>query len=193
MYKKNELGIGDVVALSGYSTILIKAFGNLVENINKYIESFILIGDTEKLLQNIPENYSVGKTRKNVEGEIEFKNVNFGYEDEGDLAKPNPADTQEKILKNTEAKNNKKTFSLSNINLKIKKGSKVAFVGESGGGKSTSVELIGGFYFPEKGNIFIDGVSTKDINLNDLRGSIAYVSQDIAIFNTTIGEIFHMV
>jgi ABC-type multidrug transport system fused ATPase/permease subunit len=48
--------------------------------------------------------------------------------------------------------------------------------------------LIGGFYFPSNGEVLIDGMSTKEINLNDLRSNIAYVSQDIAIFNTTIGE-----
>jgi ABC-type multidrug transport system fused ATPase/permease subunit len=155
---------------------------------SRFVKDMTIVGDTEKLLQNTPENYSEGKVRVNVEGEVEFKNVNFGYEEERDLAEQNPADAPNSLPEKEKTENKKKIFSLNNINLKINKGQKVAFVGESGGGKSTSVELIGGFYFPNKGDILIDGVSTKEINLNDLRSSMAYVSQDIAIFNTTIGE-----
>ncbi len=100
--------------------------------------------------------------------------MNFSAEDNEKLSEKN--------------KSEKKKFSLKNINLKIEKGQKVAFVGESGGGKSTAVELVGGFYFPNSGEILIDEISTKKWNLHDLRSSIAYVSQDIAIFNSTIGE-----
>jgi ABC-type multidrug transport system fused ATPase/permease subunit len=233
--------------------------------INKLIKDLTVVGDTEKLLMNVSENYSENKISKEILGEIEFKNVDFGYGKDGDGeqeflsgSEKIPADvlqesskksenqksensenaqnilnsnlknsensenilekekvlnlkTDSKIQKNDILENaqniendsenilekekysendkkNKKEFSLKNINLKIEKGQKVAFVGESGGGKSTSIELVGGFYFPQKGEILVDNVSTKDLNLNSLRSSIAYVSQDIAIFNSTIGE-----
>lgn len=185
MYQKGEVTVGSILAIAMYSRYLLNVVRGILENINSFVEKFVLVGDTELLLSRVPENYSKGKTRVDVQGEVEFKNVSFGYEQEQDLAEPNPADTTNKLSKKEKEK---KVFSLKNINLKIEKGSKVAFVGESGGGKSTSIELVGGFYFPNKGEVFVDGVSTKDINLNDLRSSIAYVSQDIAIFNTTIGE-----
>ena len=169
-YKSGAITIGEVTSLSVYSIFLIWNYGNIIKAFSTLVENFTIIGDAEKLLQNIPENYEEKKTRVDVKGEVEFKNVDFGYD------------------KNTEYTKNKKVFSLQNINLKINKGQKVAFVGQSGGGKSTSVELVGGFYFPEKGDVLIDKVSTKEINLNDLRSSIAYVSQDIAIFNTTVKE-----
>ncbi len=168
-YKSGFLTEGDVLAIIMYSSAVMRNVNFIVNYINTYIESFTLIGDTEKLLLQTPENYDKDKKSKKVEGEIEFKNLDFEYE-----------------LENEEKE--KKKFSLKNINLKIEKGQKVAFVGESGGGKSTSIELIGGFYFPNKGEILVDNISTREWNLNDLRKSIAYVSQDIAIFNTTIKD-----
>ena len=170
LFQAGEITAGAILSISIYARLLVPLFQDILEIFNVFIEKFVLIGDAEKLLQNIPENYEEKKTRVDVKGEVEFKNVDFGYD------------------KNTEYTKNKKVFSLQNINLKINKGQKVAFVGQSGGGKSTSVELVGGFYFPEKGDVLIDKVSTKEINLNDLRSSIAYVSQDIAIFNTTVKE-----
>ena len=64
----------------------------------------------------------------------------------------------------------------------------VALVGRSGEGKSTVIELIGGFYFPNKGEVLIGGVSTKNIALQELRKKIAYVPQEIYLFNTTIKD-----
>ena len=168
LYEKNYITIGEIASVNMYVMYLNWNYDWLVRTLDNMIKNLTVVGDTEKLLLHTPENYTEGKISKKVEGNIEFKNLSFNYEE----------DKKEK----------KKTFNLSNLNLKIKKGSKVAFVGESGGGKSTSIELVGGFYFPNQGELLIDNISTKDWNLNDLRSSIAYVSQDISIFNTTIGE-----
>jgi ABC-type multidrug transport system fused ATPase/permease subunit len=215
LYQKGEITVGSILAIFMYSKYLLNVVRGILENINSFVEKFVLVGDTELLISHTPENYFKGKKRVDIQGEVEFINVSFGYEQEqnpldikkensnskilsvGSLShKDNKGDSRAQLYESKDLKTQqnksklslKKTFSLSNINLKINKGSKVAFVGESGGGKSTSIELVGGFYFPNKGEVLVDGVSTKDINLNDLRSSIAYVSQDIAIFNTTIGE-----
>lgn len=77
---------------------------------------------------------------------------------------------------------------LENINLNIKQGEKVALVGESGSGKSTLVKLLLNFYKFDKGEISINKYNIKDIELEYLRDKIAYISQDIFLFNGTIIE-----
>lgn len=94
--------------------------------------------------------------------EIVFDNVNFEYK----KGKP--------VLKN--------------ISFRVKKGETIALVGNSGGGKTTIVNLLPRFYNVKKGNITIDGISIKDIKINDLRKNIAIVFQDNFLFEGSIRE-----
>jgi subfamily B ATP-binding cassette protein MsbA len=95
-----------------------------------------------------------------VIGEIEFKNVSFDY------------DENQPVLKN--------------LNFKIQPGETAAFVGPSGSGKSTLINLLPRFYDIHQGSISIDDKSVKDYKLEDLRHSMALVSQEIALFNRSI-------
>ncbi len=75
---------------------------------------------------------------------------------------------------------------LRGINLSIAPGEVVAFVGPSGGGKSTLVNLLPRFFKPTSGHIFLDDILLEDIVLADIRKQIAFVSQDVILFNDTI-------
>ncbi|SEM54005.1 ABC-type bacteriocin/lantibiotic exporter, contains an N-terminal double-glycine peptidase domain [Butyrivibrio sp. ob235] len=81
---------------------------------------------------------------------------------------------------------------LSDIDLHIKKGEKVAIVGASGSGKSTLAKIILGLYEPQEGDVRYDGVSIRDINKNDLRKQIGVVPQDMVLFNQSIYENIRM-
>ncbi len=81
---------------------------------------------------------------------------------------------------------------LHDISLDIPYGTTTAFVGPSGGGKSTIAKLIGGFWDIEKGNITIGGINIKNIPLTQVYDLFAYVSQDNFLFNTTIKENIRM-
>jgi subfamily B ATP-binding cassette protein MsbA len=81
---------------------------------------------------------------------------------------------------------NNNSFALKDINLTIHKGEKVAIVGASGAGKSTLFDLIPRFADVTKGEITIDGVNIKDINIGSLRRNIGFVSQESILFNNTI-------
>ncbi len=96
---------------------------------------------------------------KKFEKEIEYRKVYFRYE-------------KEDVLKN--------------INLKIPKGKIIALVGESGGGKSTMVDLLPRFYDVTAGELLIDGKNVKDVKIRDLRGLMGIVSQESILFNDTI-------
>ena len=77
---------------------------------------------------------------------------------------------------------------LRGINLKVKKGEKIAIVAQSGEGKTTLVNLIPRFYDPQKGRILIDGKDLRDICLKSLRDLIGIVTQEPILFNTTVKE-----
>ena len=77
---------------------------------------------------------------------------------------------------------------LKETSLIIKPGSTVAFVGSSGCGKSTCVQLIQRFYDPSSGAIIIDGENIKDINIKHLRSQLGVVNQEPILFGTTIKE-----
>ena len=78
---------------------------------------------------------------------------------------------------------------LKHINLKIAKGQTIAFVGNSGGGKSTMVNILPRFYDIKSGSLMIDGIDVRDIELNSLRDNIAIVFQDNFLFSGTIRDI----
>jgi ATP-binding cassette subfamily B protein/subfamily B ATP-binding cassette protein MsbA len=75
---------------------------------------------------------------------------------------------------------------LQNVALTIRRGERLAIVGPNGGGKSTLVNLLCRFYDPQQGEVFIDGVSLRDVSIKDLRGRIALVTQQTELFNETI-------
>jgi subfamily B ATP-binding cassette protein MsbA len=77
---------------------------------------------------------------------------------------------------------------IHNINLTIPAGKTYAFVGPSGGGKSTIINLLPRFYEPKSGDIFVDDTNIKEFTLSSLRNQISIVSQDIVLFNDTIGR-----
>jgi len=103
------------------------------------------------------------KSLDKAKGSIRFEGVGFSYEQE--------AGRQD---------------ALRGINLSIKPGEVVAFVGPSGGGKSTLVNLLPRFFKPTSGHIFLDDIRLEDIVLADIRKQIAFVSQDVILFNDTI-------
>lgn len=95
-----------------------------------------------------------------LDGDIIFNNVTFGY------GYDNPI--------------------FSHMNIVIKKGAKTAIVGGSGSGKTTIAKLIMGFYYPEEGDIFIGNTNMKDCSVNSIRNSIAYISQETFLFESSL-------
>ena len=137
----------------------IKAIGN---NFNAVQIALMAMDRVFELLDKEPDitNKKDAKILKGLKKGIEYKNVCFEYNE----GKP--------ILKN--------------VSLKIKKGETVAFVGNSGGGKTTMVNLLPRFYDVKSGGVLFDGVDVRDLDIDSLRENIAVVFQDNFLFSGTI-------
>ena len=139
----------------------IKSIGN---NFNSVQMALMAMERVFANLERVPEivNRSDAKKLSKPTNSIEYKNVCFSY------VKDKPV--------------------LEDINLKINIGQTIAFVGNSGGGKSTLVNLLPRFYDVTRGSIEIDGVSLKDLDMDSLRDNIAIVFQDNFLFGGTIRD-----
>ena len=81
---------------------------------------------------------------------------------------------------------------VKNLSLKIRQGDFAVFVGQSGAGKSTIVNLLTRFYDPDKGRILFDGVDLRDCTIRSLRSQIGLVSQEVILFNGSVRENIRM-
>ncbi|MEO8821753.1 MAG: ABC transporter ATP-binding protein [Ginsengibacter sp.] len=96
-----------------------------------------------------------------LKGNIEFRHVDFIYPHTG-------------------------IHAIKDFSLNIRKGEKVAIIGKTGSGKSTIAQLMLRMYDPQKGNIFYDGISIKELDINSLRSQISYVPQDVFLFSDSV-------
>lgn len=146
--------------------------GNLTEPVQKLIHMteqfqegftgfarFMEIMEVEPDIQDSPGAVDL----KQVRGHVEFKNVGFKYREEHD-------------------------YVLKNITLEARPGDQIALVGSSGVGKTTLCSLIPRFYEVSEGEILLDGVNIKDIQLRSLRRNVGVVQQDVYLFAGTVQE-----
>ena len=133
----------------------LKEFSKAGYNIPKGLASMERIDKILNAENNIIEKPSP-RHITSFEHQIEFRNVSFRYD---------------------------KKWILRNINLTIPKGKTIALVGQSGGGKSTLVDLIPRYYDVQEGEVLIDGVNVKDLGIHDLRQLIGNVNQEAILFN----------
>ena len=153
-----------------FSTIMaVMSLGGIAPNIKIIQEAAAASSDYFTLLERKPKIDLTQSTykppRDEVKGRIEFKDISFIY----------PSDEKKRKI-------------LDGLNLVFEPGQKVALVGESGCGKSTTVNLIERLYEPVGGQVFIDGVDIKKYDLHYLRSLIGYVQQEPVLFNKSIKE-----
>ena len=158
---QSDLTLGILVSFISYASMFyapVNFFASLSDSYQNALAS------TEKILDIItaePEhNFGEGNAPKFLEGKIEFRNVNFSF------------DRSKKIL--------------SDINFVIQPGETVGIVGTTGSGKSTIINLLMRFYDDYEGEILVDGVNIKDIDMDFYRSRIGYVQQEPLMFRDTI-------
>ncbi len=162
---KGFINAGDLVAYLLYVTTFIATVRRIIEFSEQFqrgmtgIERFVEIIDADIEIFDEPDAHDI----ENAKGDIEFKNVSFEYPDDHNSV-------------------------FKNLNFTIKQGEKIAFVGPSGGGKTTLCNLIPRFYDVTDGEIYLDGQNIKQYTLKSLRKSIGMVQQDVYLFSGTVYE-----
>jgi ABC-type multidrug transport system fused ATPase/permease subunit len=161
LLSRGTLSPGKLIMFLGYlglARMPLKAFAFHWQSFRTGITT---IKRVEELLQIDKEDFNEeGKVVEDPTGKVEFKNISFGYKKES------------KVLKD--------------ISFVVKSGQKIALVGGSGEGKTTLVDLISLYFKPREGMIFFDDIDIQDLNLHFLRRIIAYVPQEISLFNDTV-------
>ena len=159
-------GVGDLISFILYTTFIGASFGGIAE---MYAQIQKAVGATERvfeLLDEVPEeiNSTSNPTIEKIQGNVVFQKVSFSY----------PSRPEIEVLKD--------------VNFEVNFGQKIAIVGPSGAGKSTIASLLLRFYNIDKGQISIDGKDINDFQLEQLRGNMSIVPQDVILFGGTIKE-----
>lgn len=163
---KGNLQIGDLVAFIEYSFHALFSFlifANLFTMYPKMAVSSSRIQEVLDMPISISPN-EAGVTETETRGYLEFDNVTFAY----------PGETENPVL--------------HNISFKTKPGETIAFIGSTGSGKSSLVNLIPRFYDVTLGKILVDGVDVRDYNLKALRQKVGFIPQKALLFTGTIEE-----
>ncbi|OXE98651.1 ABC transporter fused permease/ATP-binding protein [Flavobacterium araucananum] len=162
-----EMSVGQLISFVLYSTFVGASFGGIAE---LYAQIQKAIGATERvfeLLEETPEQINALEHTaplEKIKGNVSFKNVAFSY----------PSRKEVQVLKE--------------VNFTAEFGQKIAIVGPSGAGKSTISSLLLRFYDITSGEITVDGKNIYDYDLENLRGNMSIVPQDVILFGGTIKE-----
>ncbi|MFL0194250.1 ABC transporter ATP-binding protein [Clostridium sp. WILCCON 0269] len=159
-----SLRVSDLAVYALYINIFINPIDILVNFAEQFQKGFAGFKRFMKIVDTEPKivNKKGAASLKNVKGNIEYKNVSFSYNEEKQV--------------------------LNNVNIKIEAGRKIAFVGPSGGGKTTLCSLLPRFYDVSSGSVMIDGMDVRDVTIESLRNSIGIVQQDVYLFSGTLKE-----
>lgn len=155
--------VGDITLYQQYFTMLVTSVTMILAMIPTFVRGIEAVTSVGELMHAEEEENNDGKTPlADVEGAFHFENVNFAYE------QGHPV--------------------LSDFNLDVKPGETVALVGESGVGKTTVINMVIGYHFPNDGVVTIDGHGLREIDLRTYRKHIAVVPQNTILFSGTIRE-----
>lgn len=161
MVIQGEITLGQLVTVNGYLWMLnnpLRQAGWLVNDISNFTTSVEKIYATYSEEPHVKTPVS-GVVKKHLKGEIEFKNVSYRADDE-DI--------------------------VMDVNFKVKPGQTVGIIGSTGAGKSTIMNLLCRFYDTTSGEVLVDGVNVRDMDLYNLRDNIGMAMQDVFLFSDTI-------
>jgi ATP-binding cassette subfamily B protein len=161
---KGTMTLGQLTSFLIYLGYLIWpmiAFGWIINLTQRAAASMDRLLEVMRVQPQIRDTEETDFSIKQINGEIEFKDVWFKYPDS-------------------------ENYVLKGVSFKVEQGQTVGIVGYTGSGKTTLVNLIPRLFDPDKGEILIDGVNVKKIPLKVLRGSIGYVQQDVFLFSDTV-------
>ena len=156
-----EVTLGVLVAFIMYLQLFFRPIRSIADRFNTLQMGVV---SSKRIFDLLDRNEEINSNEKlkdiQLNGDIEFKDVWFAY--------------------------NEEEYVLKNISFKINSGESVGFVGSTGSGKTSIINLINRFYDFQKGTILVDGNDIKDYNLSSLRSNLGMVSQDVFLFSDSI-------
>jgi ATP-binding cassette subfamily C protein LapB len=160
-----DLSVGGLVACYMLGSRVLAPLGQIASLITRLQQARLTMKSTDSLMGLPQERREKQRPieRKALEGALELNQLSFTYPG---LSSP----------------------SLRDINLRIKPGERIAVIGRSGSGKSTLARLIMGLYTPDEGQVLLDGLDLRQIDVADLRGQIGYVSHDMPLLAGTLRD-----
>ncbi len=179
-FMAESLGGVGVAAILLYGSHLVMSGQMTASSFFSFIAAILMIYTPIRRLSKVYNNFQQGRAvlerikgifseaiersggiEKAINGHIVFENVSFKYPTANEYA-------------------------VKGLNFEIKQGETVAIVGISGAGKSTIVDILGGFWSPTEGNVLIDGININDLSLKSIRANMGVVTQDVLLFNDTV-------
>lgn len=160
---KNDIKVGDLITLMFFSFFIFNPLQELGNVISVYNETRVSMENFEKLMNSKSELVPEKPSALGAIHELRFEKVSFKHQTASDHA-------------------------VKDISFTINKGETVAFVGPSGSGKTTLVKLIVGLYHPVDGEVYYNKISSKDVELDELRKQLGFVTQDPQLFSGTIKD-----
>ncbi len=163
MVIRGEITVGSLVTVNGYLWMLnmpLRMAGWFINDVQRFVTS------VEKIYATFSEDPHVFRPdpaieKKHMKGSVEFKNVSYQPEDEAvDI--------------------------IQNVSFSVKPGQTIGILGPTGSGKSTIMNLLCRFYDTTEGEVLVDGVNVRDLDLYDLRDNIGMAMQDVFLFSDTI-------
>lgn len=159
----DNMTLGELFSLQIYSFFIFGPLQELGNIINIYREAEVSLDNFQAILDTPIEKKPSNPTQIIGINTLGFSNVSFQHQSATSKA-------------------------LENINFTTKKGETIAFVGPSGSGKTSLVKLLVGLYQPQEGEIYYNGISSHEVDLDQLRSQIGFVTQDTQLFSGTIKE-----
>ncbi|MDX1904518.1 MAG: ABC transporter ATP-binding protein [Thermonemataceae bacterium] len=159
---EEETTLGVLIAFMMYISLFFRPIRMIADRFNTLQMAIVASERVLNLLDNQEDTQKNGTLQTHLEGKIEFRNVYFAY--------------------------NEDNYVLKNVSFTAKKGETLAFVGATGAGKSSIINLINRFYEISAGEILLDGKNLQEYDLEHLRSQIGVVLQDVFLFSGSIRE-----
>lgn len=160
---RHEMDAGQLVTMQVFSFFVFGPLQDIGNIILSYREAEASLQNFNTLMQKVPESKPAQPKHLGDIQQLEFQSVSFKH-------------------KTAQSK------AIDRISFNVNKGETIAFVGPSGSGKSTLMKLLVGLYRPQEGRILYNGIDEHEIDFNDLRNQIGFVTQDTQLFAGTIKE-----
>ncbi|MGM3175905.1 type I secretion system permease/ATPase [Dickeya lacustris] len=165
LFLDSKVTLGALIASYLLTNRALLTLEPLSELLNRYRHITLALEDAHQLIQ-LPQEHNASAyplKRERIQGSIELRDVTFSYPEQ-------------------------KNRALIDINLSISPGEKVGIIGRTGSGKSSLEKLVVNLYTPTHGNVLIDGLDARQLDMADLRHHVGYVPQDIQLFHGTLRD-----